>query len=156
MTAFVWPRRVRGETVAAEARGSMRVMWRAEVPAARSLKVGRAVSERRGCEVVRMSTLDWTVRSQVRSVWSQEVEYATVLSVGEKIVAETGAVWPVRKDRGPRWGVFTDAASRRFLLRAEGPEEVCDGGMAGASDFLHDHTPIVLSVDADRTRFEGP
>ena len=60
--------------VVADARGSMRVIWRADVPAARRLRVGRAVRERRECDVERVSTQVEVGRSQVLRVWSQEVE----------------------------------------------------------------------------------
>ena len=52
----------------------MRVMWRADVPAASRLREGRAVSERRECDVERVSTQVEVGRSQVLSVWSQDVE----------------------------------------------------------------------------------
>ena len=81
------------ETVVAEARGSMSVMWRAEVPAARRLRDGRAVRESRACEVRRVSTGVLVGRSQVLRLWSHEVEYATVGSLGAKMVSETGAEW---------------------------------------------------------------
>ena len=69
----------------------MRVMWRAEVPAARRLSEGSAVRESRVCEVKRVSTGVLVGRSQVLRLWSQDVEYATVGSLGAKMVAETGA-----------------------------------------------------------------
>lgn len=69
----------------------MRVMWRAEVPAARRLSEESAVRESRVCEVKRVSTGVLVGRSQVLRLWSQDVEYATVGSLGAKMVAETGA-----------------------------------------------------------------
>ena len=49
-------------------------MWRADVPAASMLRAGRAVSERRECDVERVSTQVEVGRSHVLSVWSQDVE----------------------------------------------------------------------------------
>lgn len=77
-TALVWPRSVRAEMVVAEARGSISVMWRADVPTARRLREDSEARERREWDVERVSTDMEVVRSQVRSVWSQEAEYATV------------------------------------------------------------------------------
>lgn len=73
-TALVWPLRVIVVTEVADVRGSMRVIWRADVPAARRLRAGREVRERRAWEVERRSTCVAVGRSQVRRVWSQEVE----------------------------------------------------------------------------------
>ncbi len=143
------------EIVVAEARGSMRVMWRAEVPAARRLRVGRAVRERRECEVRRVSTGVLVGRSQVLRLWSQEVEYATVGSLGAKMVAETGAEWDFRRERGPRWGVeVAGPVFRRFELR-DVDEGRRDAGTDGASDFLVDQRPREWSVEAERMRLEG-
>lgn len=139
----------------AEARGSMSVMWRAEVPAARRLREGRAIRESRECEVRRVSTGVLVGRSQVLRLWSQEVEYATVGSLGAKIVAETGAEWDFRRERGPRRGVVVaDPIFRRFELR-DVKERIRDAGAEGASDFLVDHTPREWSAEAERMRLEG-
>lgn len=73
-TALVWPRRVMAVMAVADVRGSMRVIWRADVPAARRLRAGRQVRERRAWDVERTSTCVVVGRSQVRRVWSQEVE----------------------------------------------------------------------------------
>lgn len=70
----------------------MRVMCRADVPAARRLRSARAAMESRACDVVLVSTNEAVGRSQVRRVWSQEVEYPTVGSLGAKVVEDTGAV----------------------------------------------------------------
>ena len=66
------------DTVVAEALGSMSVMCRADVPAARSLSVGKATKESKECEVDLVSTHVEVGRSHVLSEWSQDVEYATV------------------------------------------------------------------------------
>ena len=58
----------------AEARGSMRVMWRADVPVARRFKEDREARESREWDVERVSTTVEVGRSHVRKVWSQEVE----------------------------------------------------------------------------------
>ena len=62
--------------VFASTRGSRRVICRAVVPAARSWveMPGRAVRQRRGREVVRVSIVEEVMRSCVRRVWSREVE----------------------------------------------------------------------------------
>ena len=88
--------------VVAEARGSMRVMCRADVPTAMRFKDGNAERERRAWDVVRVSTSDEVGRSHVRSVWSQETEYATVGSLGANMVSETGAECDFRTVIGPR------------------------------------------------------
>jgi hypothetical protein len=51
-------------------------MWRADVPVARICEVieGNAARERRGCEVVRVSTIVEVSRSIVRMEWSSEAE----------------------------------------------------------------------------------
>lgn len=74
--------------------GSKRVMCLALVPAANSWELipGSAVRENNGCDVVRVSTRDAVVRSNVRTVWSMDAEYATVASRGLKIIACTGAL----------------------------------------------------------------
>ncbi len=141
--------------VVAEARGSMRVMWRAEVPAARRLREGRAVRESREWEVRRVSTGVLVGRSQVLRLWSQEEEYATVGSFGAKMVAETGAEWDLRRERGPRWGVdVAGPVFRRFELR-DVEEGIRDAGAEGASDFLVDQRPREWSAEAERIRLEG-
>ena len=58
----------------AEARGSIRVICRADVPAASKLRDGNAVSERREWDVDLVSTQVELGRSQVLRLWSQEVE----------------------------------------------------------------------------------
>ncbi len=62
------------ETAVAEARGSMSVMCRADVPDARRFKVGNADRDRREWDVDRVSTHVDVGRSHVFRLWSQEVE----------------------------------------------------------------------------------
>ena len=71
------------------------------------------------------------------------------------MVSETGAVWDLRKEMGPRWGVDVEGPSfLRLEIRefAEGRREV---GAAGASDFLVDQRPREWSAEAERRRVEG-
>lgn len=60
--------------VVAEARGSISVMCRAEVPDASRERDGSAVSERRECCVERVETGVPVGRSHVRREWSHEAE----------------------------------------------------------------------------------
>jgi len=107
------------DTLVAEVRGSISVMCRAELPAARRFdepseedveeeeeeeeeEEPSAVKLNSGCAVVRVETSAPVARSHVRSVWSHDAEYATVGSAGLNITAETGAVCAVRSARGPR------------------------------------------------------
>ena len=55
-----------------ETLGSRSVIWRAELPAARSWEEmpGKAAREKSGWDVVRVSTQREVVRSKVRTVWS--------------------------------------------------------------------------------------
>lgn len=60
-----------------EARGSMSVICRAELPVARIWEEemeGSEAMERSGCEVVRVSTTFDVSRSRVFTVWSKDVE----------------------------------------------------------------------------------
>jgi hypothetical protein len=142
--------------VVEEARGSMRVMCLAEVPAARMCDdetEGKEVIERRGWEVVRVSTTVDVSRSSVLTVWSREVEYATVGSSGWKITDVVGPLWPCMRDRGPRCGVEVDVVSLRRL--AVGPDEINDVGAAGASDLRVLQRPIDPSMEAESIREEG-
>ena len=71
------------------------------------------------------------------------------------MVSETGAVWDLRRERGPRWGVDIEGPT---FLRLE-LREIADGsreaGAAGASDFLVDQRPREWSAEAERMRDEG-
>lgn len=74
---LVWPRRVMMAVVVEEARGSISVICRAELPVARiweEEREGREEMERSGCEVVRVSTTVDVSRSRVFTVWSKDVE----------------------------------------------------------------------------------
>ena len=71
------------------------------------------------------------------------------------MVSETGPVWDLRTERGPRWGVDVEGPN---FLRLE-PRELVEGrrdvGAAGASDFLVDQRPREWSAEAERRRDEG-
>jgi hypothetical protein len=63
--------------VVEEARGSISVIWRAELPVARMWeeeREGREAMDRIGCDVVRVSTAVEVSRSRVFTVWSRDVE----------------------------------------------------------------------------------
>jgi hypothetical protein len=63
--------------VVEEARGSISVICRAELPVARMWdeeREGSEAMERRGCDVVRVSTTVDVSRSRVFTVWSKDVE----------------------------------------------------------------------------------
>jgi hypothetical protein len=63
--------------VVEEARGSISVIWRAELPVARMWeeeREGRETMERSGCDVVRVSTTVEVSRSRVFTAWSRDVE----------------------------------------------------------------------------------
>lgn len=62
------------EIVVAEARGSISVMCRADVPAARRFRDGNADKDSREWDVDLVSTQDDVGRSHVLRLWSQEVE----------------------------------------------------------------------------------
>ena len=131
------------------------MIWRAEVPAARRLRSGRVVRERRAWEVVRVSTSVVVGRSHVLSVWSHEAEYATVGSVGANATEETGAECDLIKASGPRCGVELDVDNfRRLEIRA-----LLWGSRvnvaAGASDFLLDQIPTAWSAEAESMRVDG-
>lgn len=71
------------------------------------------------------------------------------------MVSETGPVWDLRRESGPRCGVDVEGpVFRRFEYRevAEGRRDV---GAAGASDFLVDQRPREWSAEAERMRDEG-
>ena len=52
----------------------MREIWRADVPVARRDRLDNEASDSSGLAVVRVSTCEAVVRSQMRREWSQEVE----------------------------------------------------------------------------------
>jgi hypothetical protein len=149
------------EVVTALARGSISVMCRADVPAARrwldppaAPEVGSAHKDRRLWAVMRVSTTVEVSRSSVLSVWSSEAEYATVGSSGWKITLVAAWLWAAIRDSGPRCGV--DVAVVSFLRLAEGrEEEIRVVGAAGEADLDVVQSPMEPSVEAERMREEG-
>jgi len=123
--------------LAAETLGSNNVICLALVPAARSCELmpGRAVKEKSGCDVVRVSTSDEVVRSKVRTVWSIDAEYATVGSSGLKMTAWTGAVCADMRLRGPFCGVDVDTETFRRLEARPAPGRRL-AGAAGAEESV--------------------
>ena len=71
------------------------------------------------------------------------------------MVSETGAVWDLRRERGPRCGVDVEGPIFLRLELREVAEGRRDVGAAGASDFLVDQNPREWSADADSMREEG-
>jgi hypothetical protein len=124
-------------------------MCLALVPAASNCELtpGSAVREKRGWEVVLVSTREAVVRSHVRTVWSWEAEYATVESFGLKITAWTGAVCAERSCKGPFCGVEVDVVTFRRLLFRPAPGRR-DSGAAGAEESVV-HIPTFSSFAAE-------
>ena len=71
------------------------------------------------------------------------------------MVSETGAVWDLRRESGPRWGVEVGGPIFLRLELREVAEGRRDVGAAGASDFLDDQRPREWSAEAERMRDEG-
>ena len=71
------------------------------------------------------------------------------------MVSETGPVWDLRTERGPRWGVDVEGPVFLRLELRKLAEGVRDVGAAGASDFLDDQRPTEWSAEAERIRDEG-
>lgn len=138
----------------AEARGSMRVMCRAEEPAASRLTPRISVRHSIGCIVVFDSTCLEVVKSQVRTVWSHDDEYATVASDSLKMAAEATSVWPSIRESGPRCGAceVSDFDRFRLLFAAEDADGRSEAGASGDEDAELDHKPIVWSLDAESMR----
>ncbi|KAH4071495.1 hypothetical protein HBH79_036880 [Parastagonospora nodorum] len=141
----------------ADTRGSMSVMWRAEVPVAIRLREGMAQRESSECPVVRVSTHCAVGRSQVLRVWSCDAEYATVASSGLKMTLDTGELWPVNVVNAPLAGTVRSGFEsfwRLFEAAVEFGRRL--EGATGFSFALLEKSEMVLSEDALRMRLEGP
>jgi hypothetical protein len=80
-----------------------------------------------------------------------------VVSFGANITDETGAVWPIKIARGPRW--LTDFAGLESFRRfAEAVVEFGRrfAGAEGASEGFELQNPTVVSLEAESMRDEGP
>ncbi len=71
------------------------------------------------------------------------------------MVSETGPVWDLRRERGPRWGADVEGPVFLRLELREVAEGRRDVGAAGASDFLVDQIPREWSAEAERMRDDG-
>ena len=76
-------------------------------------------------------------------------------SSGLKVTSDTGAVWPARRARAPRWDVDFPEFGAESLRRLEDGKGRRLDGADGAADFDVDQIPTVWSADAVRMREEG-